>query len=160
MHRNATEDRTMNAHAKSAALSGFSPIADLMSRIHASGNDFPKVRLAIGETPLVLTRAGSKSRTPGAVTLTDGKRYGEGAYFGRITLAGEFEPGRDARALPAEKKAELWALLTRMRNGEAEAVFSEFGKRFGTCCMCGRDLTNAESVELGIGPICRARAFA
>jgi Family of unknown function (DUF6011) len=152
---------TMSNETKTtAALKGFTAIPALMDRIHASGNDFPKVRLAMGDAPLVLTRAGARSRTPGAVMITDGGRYGESAYFGKITPQGEFQPAAAARALPAEHKVELWAILTRMRDGDAEAVFAEYGKRFGTCCMCGRELTNAESVELGIGPICRARGFA
>lgn len=33
----------------------------------------------------------------------------------------------------------------------------EFGALYGTCCNCGRTLTNEESIELGIGPICRAK---
>lgn len=34
-----------------------------------------------------------------------------------------------------------------------------FGKLHGTCMCCGRDLTNPESIELGIGPVCRKRYF-
>lgn len=26
---------------------------------------------------------------------------------------------------------------------------------FGSCCVCGRKLTDATSIELGIGPVCR-----
>ena len=141
------------------ALQGFQAVPALMDRIHASGNDFPKVRLAIAGKPLTLTRSGAKSKTPGAVTLTDGGKYGESVYFGKITTSGEFIPARAASELPKAEKAELWTLLCRMRAGEAEAVFAEFGKCFGTCCICGRELTNAESVELGIGPVCRERAF-
>lgn len=31
----------------------------------------------------------------------------------------------------------------------------EWGQRTGVCCECGRTLTNPESIELGIGPVCR-----
>jgi hypothetical protein len=31
------------------------------------------------------------------------------------------------------------------------------GQRTGSCSCCGRELTNAESIALGIGPICRER---
>ena len=34
---------------------------------------------------------------------------------------------------------------------------SEFGKTTGTCMMCGRELTNPESISRGIGPICASR---
>ena len=32
-----------------------------------------------------------------------------------------------------------------------------YGKETGSCSCCGRDLTNAQSIELGIGPICREK---
>lgn len=33
----------------------------------------------------------------------------------------------------------------------------EFGKAFGCCMVCGRTLTNPDSIEAGIGPICAER---
>lgn len=33
----------------------------------------------------------------------------------------------------------------------------EFGALYGTCCVCGRTLTNEASIEAGIGPICAGR---
>lgn len=30
----------------------------------------------------------------------------------------------------------------------------EYGRLYGTCCSCGRDLTDEESIANGIGPIC------
>ncbi len=32
-----------------------------------------------------------------------------------------------------------------------------FGAMFGSCCVCGRTLTNAKSIEAGIGPVCAGR---
>lgn len=32
-----------------------------------------------------------------------------------------------------------------------------FGRNTGTCCVCGRELTNAASIAAGIGPICANR---
>ncbi|WP_440066472.1 DUF6011 domain-containing protein [Streptosporangium sp. OZ121] len=32
-----------------------------------------------------------------------------------------------------------------------------FGRETGSCCICGRVLTNPESIEKGIGPICEQR---
>lgn len=34
-----------------------------------------------------------------------------------------------------------------------------FGALYGTCCCCGRLLTNELSIALGIGPICGSRQF-
>lgn len=33
----------------------------------------------------------------------------------------------------------------------------EFGKLYGTCCVCGRILTNPDSISAGIGPVCAAK---
>lgn len=41
----------------------------------------------------------------------------------------------------------------RMTLDEAKA----YGKVTGTCCNCGRKLTNEESIEAGIGPICAGK---
>lgn len=38
----------------------------------------------------------------------------------------------------------------RMTREQAAA----FGLRFGICCVCGKTLTDAESVKNGIGPVC------
>jgi hypothetical protein len=35
----------------------------------------------------------------------------------------------------------------------------EFGALYGTCCCCGRTLTNEESIENGIGSICAGKYF-
>lgn len=32
-----------------------------------------------------------------------------------------------------------------------------FGALYGTCCVCGRVLTNEVSIEAGIGPVCSGR---
>lgn len=138
-------------------LTGFNEIGNLMHRIEATGNKFPRVRLSFGGIPLHLTVAGEKSKTPGAINLTDGGGYGHGRFFGRISTEGEFMPAKAARELAPEQKKAMWAILTRMRSGEALEVFAEHGREFGTCCMCGRELSNAESVEYGIGPECRKK---
>jgi hypothetical protein len=130
-----------------------------MHRIKDSGNEWPKVRLAFHEHPLHLSVAGEKARYPNSVNLTDGGSYGQNKWYGRIGADGTFTPAEAARNLSPKDKQEFWGLLARMRDGEAEEVFAEFGKRFGVCCICGRELTNSDSVKVGIGPICRKKAF-
>jgi hypothetical protein len=34
-----------------------------------------------------------------------------------------------------------------------------FGRLYGSCCVCGRTLTNELSIHLGIGPVCGGREF-
>jgi hypothetical protein len=43
---------------------------------------------------------------------------------------------------------------TKMTLDEAK----KFGVLYGTCCVCGRTLTNEDSIAAGIGPVC-ARQF-
>ena len=140
-------------------LQGFTPVVELMHRIRDSGNDWPKVRLSFNDNPLILSVAGDKARAPGSINLTDGGSYGQNKWYGRIDTDGSFTPAEAARNLAVGDKAELWALLERLRTGDAERVFAEYGHRFGVCCICGRELTNERSVSDGIGPVCKSRAF-
>jgi hypothetical protein len=48
-------------------------------------------------------------------------------------------------------------LLEIERDPEAAAVL--YGKASGNCSICGRDLTDPESIERGIGPICAGKYF-
>jgi hypothetical protein len=51
----------------------------------------------------------------------------------------------------------LYSLTPEMRLSIEEA--KEFGALYGTCCICGRMLTNELSIHLGIGPVCGSREF-
>lgn len=51
----------------------------------------------------------------------------------------------------------LYQLRASMRLSIEEA--REFGALYGTCCICGRMLTNELSIALGIGPVCGRREF-
>lgn len=45
------------------------------------------------------------------------------------------------------------ALADRITMEQAQA----FGARFGVCAICGRLLTDPESIDRGIGPVCANR---
>lgn len=49
--------------------------------------------------------------------------------------------------------------MTEIQNilEDIEPYMEQHGKETGTCCICGRTLTNEESVRLMIGPICGGR---
>jgi hypothetical protein len=51
----------------------------------------------------------------------------------------------------------LYTLTASDRMTMDEAM--EFGKLYGTCCICSRTLTNELSIHLGIGPVCGNREF-
>ena len=89
-----------------------------MHRIKDSGNEWPKVRLSIGDDqPFVLTVAGPRARNPGAVNMTDGRAYGDNVYFGKITVDGTFQPSQASRNLDRAVKESRWALMSRVREG-------------------------------------------
>jgi hypothetical protein len=63
-----------------------------------------------------------------------------------------------------------WITATETNLGEIElikkvqsvaadpyAAAKLYGQQTGSCSCCGRELTNALSIELGIGPICREK---
>jgi hypothetical protein len=57
----------------------------------------------------------------------------------------EYEPGAVFRLRPEQK----------MTLEEAR----EWGVLYGTCCVCGRTLTDEGSIEAGIGPVCAAKGW-
>lgn len=53
---------------------------------------------------------------------------------------------------------ELEAAILKVLENPLDAAI-RYGRISGTCSCCGRRLDNAESIKLGIGPICRAKYF-
>lgn len=77
---------------------------------------------------------------PGTLYVTEG-----GQYLGKIA-GGKFVCTRECKPEQSER------IIAAAADPEAAAV--AFGKRTGSCSCCGRELTNAESIDRGIGPIC------
>lgn len=92
----------------------------------------------------------------GEITL----KAGRGACFW-ITLNGELcgklEPTGQAslwklgNATDAVEKALMFATMQPLK------AMQQFGRITGRCSCCRRTLTDPQSVELGIGPICKAK---
>lgn len=74
----------------------------------------------------------------------------QGAYYGKITPAGEFFHGKD---LAPHMVAALEGLLTLLASDPA-VVAQEYGRLTGNCCFCARELTDARSITVGYGPVC------
>lgn len=73
----------------------------------------------------------------------------DGIYVGRITPQGGYFASRDGTP---EDRARIEAICA---DPLAAAVLH--GQQTGRCSCCGLELTNAESIRLGIGPICRGK---
>ncbi len=121
-------------------------IAEMFNK--AAGHlKFPKVRLqtASGQK-VVLSRCGERSKTPGAINVTDGRKFGENLWFGRIGNDGAFQSGRAATP-------EVVELLKKFAEAPAETA-KRLGQLTGNCVFCGRDLSRKDSVHNGFGKIC------
>lgn len=112
----------------------------------------PKVRFDFGtEWGMVqLSVAGANSKHPGAINVTDGGRFGEGIWWGRITLDGVFVPNQKQ---PKESLDVVCKFLSVFAKRPAE-VASYYGRLTGNCCFCARRLTDERSVYVGYGPVC------
>lgn len=108
---------------------------------------YPKIRLqTLSGQPVVIYRAGIKSKYNGQVQVTDGGHYGVGKYFGRIDLEGNFYA-------TDHSTPELVSLLTQLSEDPAGTA-SRYGKLTGNCCFCGLKLSDQRSTDVGYGPIC------
>lgn len=114
-------------------------LVELMKTAMSNGIKTPKLLLSSFKF--------SKAAAKPCIWVTDQRPYGSNTYYGRIELqAGDFFPSRDINpVLLADIKAVM------ENPGLAAKVY---GQRTGTCCCCGRMLTNKESIRLMIGPIC------
>ncbi len=135
------------AAAPAAQVGDIRPIIEMLERA-ASSLKFPALRLDGG---LRVNIAGERAREPGSLTVTSQAKGEAGReYYGRITRAGAWEPSRKLAADQAEAVGVVLHAFAADPAGRAAA----YGRRTGACCFCGRELTKAESVGWGYGPVC------
>ena len=113
-------------------------INELLSTAISSG--LRKPRLNIGQ--LSISVAPSHGRNAGCLYIKDNRNYA-----GKITKDGKFFGIHEARN-------EIEGELLVIAKDPLEAAIVH-GRKTGQCACCGRELTSHESIELGIGPICR-----
>ena len=92
--------------------------------------------------------AGQRARQPGSLTITSLDKGADGrrGWFGRVTIAGVFEPARDADpAIGAKLRA-----FAADPAGQA----AEYGRLHGICCFCNKPLRDERSTAVGYGPVC------
>jgi hypothetical protein len=101
----------------------------------------------------------------------DGPEKFRGIIFVRLLVAGDcweyigflrdsggqlmMTAGRKGNAAHPAFGALAW-YLAKAQTAPAVAAKAEFWHQ-GTCCACGRDLRDPQSISLGIGPVCRGR---
>ena len=135
--------RDAERKAARAAREANAPVIDL-TKINdlfdtAKGNGLKKPRLVCGS--LRLSLAPLNGANAGCTYVKD-----QGEYAGKITAEGKFFAVRTARA---EVAGELQEIAK-----DPLHAFKVHGQVTGNCSCCGRELTNSDSIALGIGPIC------
>jgi hypothetical protein len=133
------------AERATVELGSFEGIAELFGRV-ASRLKHPSIQLAVFDQRVSVKMAGGRSRYVGQLHITDGARYGENRYFGRIDKVGRFHEGRDV----------LPGLTDALKDFAAEParVAAEYGRLTGHCCFCAKQLTDERSTAVGYGETC------
>lgn len=80
--------------------------------------------------------------------------HGSGHLYAK-RLVGPDEFGGKAEFEYAPGALKNLSTATKMTLEEAK----EFGALYGTCCVCGRTLTNEKSIYAGIGPVCAGKGM-
>jgi hypothetical protein len=117
----------------------------------AAKNGLKRVQLRLlgNDIPLLFKPANehAKPENQGAIYVKDER---DDTYLGKI------KDGKYIRSRACDDE-QYAAVIEACKTPEESAI--AFGKKFGSCSCCGRLLSNALSVELGIGPICRGKFF-
>jgi len=129
----AAERQTMAANAPAINIDA---IEVAFNNAKKAGLKSPKLRLAGFRFSL----AKSDSVNAGAVYVKKGE-----VYLGKI-MGGKFVASYNCDAAMQSQVLEL------SRNPKEAAIVH--GKQFGECAICGRELSDPESIKRGIGPIC------
>jgi hypothetical protein len=116
-----------------------SAIAKAFDAARANGIKRPKLRLG----DFTFARAPDTGRNAGSLYVTAGADY-----LGRVT-DGRFH---SAMACTPAQRTAIVAVAAKPHDA-AKA----YGLKTGQCSCCGRELTNGESISLGIGPICATK---
>lgn len=122
------------ARAARAIAVNIAPILTAFATAQENGVRFPKLRLDTFRFNL---------SAKGPIYVKEGA-----LYLGKIT-AGAFTTSRECTP---DQQARILAVCA-----DPKAAAIAYGQRFSSCCICGRELSNKESVDLGIGPICAGR---
>lgn len=107
---------------------------------------FPKISFVHEGKRFQLQRAGGNSKSPGAVNLTDGGKFGNNVWYGRIERDGNVSTSRSWTE-------NVQNLLAAMAENPAEFAANK-GKEGGCCIFCRKELTDARSLAVGYGETC------
>lgn len=129
--------------AQAAPVVTLEPVEAAFAKAKAAGVQYPALRLG----SFVFSPAGANSANAGGIYIKTGKVSGgmPGAYLGKV-LNGKFFASRECSK---DQEADILAI-----SKDPKAAALAYGKKYGKCSVCNRDLSDPASVEAGIGPIC------
>jgi hypothetical protein len=136
--RKAARATEQAARAEIAPVVSVEAIEVAFNNAKESGVKFPKLRL----DTFVFSPAGENSKNAGAIYI---KSKGDGVYLGKV-MGGRLFTSRDCTTEAAER-------ITAVASDPKQAAVA-YGMKFGACSVCGRQLTDSDSVQRGIGPVC------
>jgi uncharacterized protein DUF6011 len=127
--------------------SDFAGVFALFEQAISHSLKYPAIRLRDANgSPVVLKRAGDKSKYTGQIMITDGGPFGANRYFGRIDKDGVFHA-------TAASNSAVSDILARLSGNPVE-VAKECARLTGNCIFCGLPLKDTRSTANGYGPIC------
>jgi len=126
------------ARAVSAPVVTVQAIEVAFNNAKEAGVKYPKLRL----DTFVFSPAGENSKKAGAIYI---KNKEDGVYLGKVA-GGRLFTSRDCTTEAAER-------IVAVSSDPKQAAVA-YGMKFGACSICGRALTDSDSIARGIGPIC------
>lgn len=109
---------------------------------------YPKIKLVVGDCPVVLQIAGPKPKQPGVVNVTDGGPFGSNKWFGRVAKDGSWQQGKQY-----DESAKVADILGKLAEDPIKTA-GEYGKLTGCCCFCNKVLSDPQSAAAGFGATC------
>lgn len=131
------------ARAESAATVDTAAIEKAFAAARATTKPGKSLSLRLRFAGFSVSPAKASSKNAGSLYVKNGE-----TYLGKIT-GGKFLVSRDCS--PAQESA--FVAVCADPKGAAIA----YGRMTGNCSCCGRELTRADSIALGIGPICAGK---
>jgi hypothetical protein len=125
-------------------------VAGIIALFQTAGSKlkYPAIVIDVSDVTIRMYRAGAQAKEPGSVTVTRRNEYGEYEWIGRVSLDGNWTPGRKAEEVPM-----IEDFLTQFAADPA-GIAAAFGKKTGRCCFCNSALTDERSLHVGYGPTC------
>ena len=123
--------------AENAPTLSVEPIEVAFAKASSAGIARPKLRL--GE--FVFSPAPLTGKNPNAIYV----KHSDGTYLGKVAGSRLFT----VASVSPEVEGEIMAVASDPLNSAIA-----YGKRYGKCSVCARTLTDEDSINRGIGPVC------